>query len=137
MGAFLALANPIASIIDRILPDKAQAAQAKALLLETETQGQINNALAQINVDAVEAGSKSTFVAGWRPALGWTCAIAFFYGFVVQPFTIFAFAAFRHPIPTGQLPILDSSTLMTIMLTLLGVMGHDAYSQYSANQKGK
>ena len=34
-------------------------------------------ALAQIELNKVEAQSGSLFKGGWRPAVGWTCAIAF------------------------------------------------------------
>jgi hypothetical protein len=33
-------------------------------------------ALAQVEVNKIEAAHSSVFVAGWRPAIGWVCAAA-------------------------------------------------------------
>ena len=38
----------------------------------------LNNALvlAQTKINEIEAGSESLFKSGWRPAIGWTCAVS-------------------------------------------------------------
>lgn len=41
--------------------------------------------LAQAAINTVEAGHRSLFVAGWRPALGWVCALGLAYAFLVAP----------------------------------------------------
>jgi hypothetical protein len=33
-------------------------------------------ALAQVEVNKIEAGHSSVFVAGWRPFIGWVCGVA-------------------------------------------------------------
>ena len=42
-------------------------------------------AMAQLEVNKVEASHESLFVAGWRPAIGWVCALAIFSDFVLRP----------------------------------------------------
>ena len=71
MAPLLAALLPIfGSVIDKVIPDKAAAEKAKleaqAQLVAAATQG----ALAQLEVNKVEAAHQSVFVAGWRPAIG-------------------------------------------------------------------
>ena len=40
--------------------------------------------IAQVEVNKIEAASSSVFVAGWRPAIGWICAISIGSYFVPQ-----------------------------------------------------
>ena len=41
-------------------------------------------ALAQVGLNKIEAASKSLFVSGWRPSLGWVCSVSLFTYFVPQ-----------------------------------------------------
>ena len=43
--------------------------------------------LAQIEVNKAEAASGSFFKGGWRPAVGWVCAVAFAYHFILKDLT--------------------------------------------------
>jgi len=38
----------------------------------------------QVGLNKIEANHKSVFVAGWRPAIGWVCAISLFFFYVPQ-----------------------------------------------------
>lgn len=115
------LVGPIASIIDRVIPDRAAAAVAKANLVSDETMGEINNALAQIDTNKAEAGNNSVFVAGWRPFVGWVCGFAFAYAFIVQPLLQFALVAFRISFDVTKLPVLNISEMMPVLLGMLGL----------------
>jgi hypothetical protein len=126
MGAFLALINPIAAILDRVIPDKSQAAAAKAALLQSEVQGEISNALAQIQTNQAEAQSKSVFVAGWRPFVGWVCGAAFAYAFIVQPLLKFVLSAFHVQVET---PIIDFSEMSPVLLGMLGLGAMRSYDK--------
>lgn len=42
-------------------------------------------AMAQTEISKIEAGHRSLFVAGWRPALGWVCVLGLGYAFLVAP----------------------------------------------------
>ena len=103
--------------------EKAKAAQA----LETlRLQGafhtqelQIQLLLQQAKTNQVEAASRSLWVAGWRPGVGWTCGAALAYSYVLQPFLVFVMTALGHPL-TG-LPTLDLSQLMPVLVGMLGL----------------
>ena len=73
ISAALDLGN---TLITRIFPDPAQAANAKLELLKLQQSGDLAQMTAQTDINKVEAGSTSMFVSGWRPAIGWVCALA-------------------------------------------------------------
>ena len=91
MAPIIAALLPIlGGVIDKVLPDKAAADKAKLemqlKLLDAANAG----ALAQLEVNKVEAAHQSTFVAGWRPAIGWVCAAALAYSYMLVPLVGFA-----------------------------------------------
>ena len=137
MGALLALINPIASIIDRVIPDKSAAATAKAQLLETEVQGELNTAIGQIQTNTAEAANQSVFVAGWRPFVGWACGAAFVYAFILQP-SLQTFAVILHSkIDVTQLPKLDLSTMMPVLLGMLGLGAMRSFDKTQGTSNGQ
>ena len=74
--------------------------------------------LAQVAVNMEEAKSASVFVAGWRPAVGWICALALGYVAVVEPIVRFiAQVGFGYK---GGFPIIDTSLTMQVLLVMLG-----------------
>jgi len=81
---------------------------------------------AQLEVNKVEAGHTSLFVAGWRPFIGWTCGVALCYHFVLQPFLTFLLFSFGQPM---DLPQFDMSTLTTILLGMLGLGGMRSFEK--------
>lgn len=113
-----AVASVINTVLDRVLPDKTAKDAAASSLISTEIQGQIAQVVAQIGVNAAEAANPSTFVAGWRPFIGWVCGTGLTYDFVVRPIAngvvgIWHVAALFQP--------LDLSTLLPLMLGMLGL----------------
>ena len=117
--------NAAVSIIDKVIPDPAQKAAAQLAVLQLQQNGQLEQlkadtqlALAQTNVDAVEAASPSFFKSGWRPAVGWVCGIGLFVQFLVNPIGSWVAALMGHPV---AFPPLDLGTLMTLLFGMLGM----------------
>lgn len=128
LTAILNIAN---TVLDRVIPDKTQAAAAKAQLLEATVNGEIQNAVSQLQVDQAEAQSKSVFVAGWRPWIGWVCGMAFAYVYVVQPLLVFILAAFRRSV---NIPSVNLDGMMPVLLGMLGLGAMRSWDK--ANGKG-
>lgn len=120
-----ALLPLLGTLVDKFFPDPQAAAAAKVQIMEMAQRGELAQldaelkmATGQIEVNKVEAASSSLWVSGWRPAVGWCCAAAFAYKFVLAPSTAFALAAFGHPV---ELPVLDFSEMSTVLMGMLGI----------------
>jgi hypothetical protein len=120
------LLDPIVAIINKVVPDKSAAAAATAQLNALTLQGQLQAEFAQLtsvttaqsDVDKAEASNSSLFVAGWRPAIGWICGLAFAFEFLLRPLIQWGAILAGHPLP--NLPRLDDS-LTQLTYGMLGM----------------
>ncbi|MEE8128176.1 3TM-type holin [Candidatus Vondammii sp. HM_W22] len=121
MIGLAALLGPVINtLIDRLIPDKAEADKAK-LEMENklvETANQVN--LAQIEVNKAEAAHRTIFVAGWRPALGWVCAAGFTWAFVGAPIAEWIMAIQGI---NAELPVINTDILLELVFGMLGLAG--------------
>ena len=131
LTAILNIAN---TVLDRIIPDKTQAAAAKAELLEATLNGEIQNAVSQLQVNQAEAASKSVFVAGWRPWIGWVCGMAFAYTYIVQPLGQFVLALVNHPV---ALPPVNLDGMMPVLLGMLGLGAMRSWDKANGKSGGE
>ena len=116
-----ALIGPVTGLLDKFIEDKDQKAKlAHEIATMSEKHAQ-ELAKGQLEVNKVEAGHRSRFVAGWRPFVGWTCGVALAWHFVVAPLLTFVFAYLGADLP--QLPSFDMDALMTVLLGMLGLGG--------------
>jgi hypothetical protein len=125
-----ALIGPVSSLLDKVIPDadeKNRLAHEIATMAEKQAH---EAAMAQVEVNKAEAQHKSIFVAGWRPMVGWTCAVALAYHFVLAPLILFGVGISGVEIP--ELPAFDMDSLMTVLLGMLGLGGLRTYEK----QKG-
>ena len=136
MGAFLSLIDPVAKIIERVIPDKAASDAAKAQLLQSEISGDFQNALAQIQDNATEAANSHVFVSGWRPFVGWACGFAFVYAFIVQPFAQLGLVVFHAHFDPALLPKLDLSEMMPVLLGMLGLGAMRSFDKTQGTSNG-
>lgn len=117
--AWTALIAPITALIDKVIPDKGEAARlAHEIATLAEKQAHEIN-LAQIEVNKTEAKG-NLFQSTWRPLVGHTCAIAFAWHFVLQPVIVFILTTQGKVI---TLPAFDMSSLLTVLMGLLGLGG--------------
>ena len=108
------LIGPVGDIVSKLVPDKDL--QAK---LNHELKTELHKAnMAQIEINKIEAGHRSLFVAGWRPFVGWTCGIAMLYHFLLQPIIVFGLSAAGL---SFDLPTFDMGSLMTVLMGMLGL----------------
>ena len=107
--------DKVAGHVDKFTLDKEE----KAKLIQ-----EINKA--QIEVNKIEAASSSFFKSGWRPSVGWICSFALGYHFVLQPMLVFGLTAAGYQL---VLPEFDMSTLMTVLMGLLGLGGMRSFEK--------
>ena len=89
--------------------DPAVAGEIDKLLIEVESKA----VLAQAETNKIEAANPKIFIAGWRPAIGWCCALAVFYKFFGRPLLV-AFGV-------AEAPDIDAAALWPIMMGMLGL----------------
>lgn len=122
-----ALIGPVSGLLDKFVEDKDQKnALAHEIATMSEKHAQ-QLAMSQIEVNKAEAASGSLFKGGWRPFIGWVCGIAFAYHFIIQPVLIFGTAAAGISMP--PLPQFDMSSLMPVLLGMLGLGGLRTYEK--------
>jgi hypothetical protein len=127
MGLLDTLIGPVTSIIDKIVPDKDQAAKLAHEIATMSEKMANEQMLAQLEVNKAEAASGSLFKGGWRPAIGWICGLALFWSFILQPFLVFFLLVFGVDLP--PLPEIGTADLMPILLGMLGLGGLRSYEK--------
>ena len=130
MTIIKSLIGPATKLLDKFIEDKAQK-NALAHEIATMSEKHAQEALlAQLEINKAEAQSGSLFKGGWRPAVGWVCASAFAYHFIIKDLIIFgaSFAGLELP----DLPDFDMGTLLTVLGGMLGIGGLRTYEK----QKG-
>lgn len=78
------LAQPIeavGNVVDKLFTSDDERLSHKEVQQRLAMQPQ----LAQVELNKVEAQHRSMFVAGWRPAIGWVCALGLLFMFVLNP----------------------------------------------------
>lgn len=106
-------------IADKFIPDKGAREKLRAELEQAAQQGRFDNDLAQIRLNTEEAKSPSLFKGGWRPAVGWVCAIAFGYNYVLYPFLKFIAVILMDDPP--EFPTINLGEMMPVLLGMLGL----------------
>ena len=128
-----ALIGPVAGLLDKFIEDK-EAKNKLAHEIATMAEKQAHEvALAQIEVNKVEAGSDSFFKSSWRPFIGWVCGVAFAYHFVIQPLLLFCVVTWGWTIPA--LPEFDMTSLLTVLGGLLGLGSLRTFEKYKGVNK--
>jgi hypothetical protein len=127
MNPVTAILGLVDTVVSRIWPDKTEQEKEQFTLAIQQELDKTQLLTGQMSTNAAEGASGNMFVAGWRPAVGWICALAFGWMYFVQPMFLFAVAATGHPVPS--LPHLDIGEMMPILLGMLGLGGLRTYEK--------
>jgi hypothetical protein len=115
------IGEAIDTAADRLIPDLHANKKFKLEMKKTIVEASVAGAMAQAEINKIEAEHPSVFVAGWRPFLGWVCCGAFGYNFVVYPFLVYLSAAFLPDMTSP--PMVELGPLMVILTGMLGLTG--------------
>ena len=114
------------SLIEKIWPDPVKQSEELRKLEELRQKGDLAQLQAhtqlltgQLEINKVEAGHKSIFVAGWRPFIGWVCGFGLLYVSVLEPLMRFVAKMLGY---TGAFPTIDTNLTMQVLLGMLGLV---------------
>lgn len=135
-------------VIERIWPDPTEHAKAVQALAELKQKGDLAFLNAdvqllsgQLEINKMEAQHGGWFKGGWRPAVGWICAFALAYKFIIQPFLIAMVQITAYTMgadelfPLEHLPVIEWSELSVILLGMLGIGGLRTYEKRATQKR--
>ena len=113
------LVGPVTGLLDKFIEDKDQKA-ALAHEIATMSEKHAHEALkGQLEINKVEAAHHSVFVSGWRPCIGWVCALGLFYNVIVA--NILGIWV--------DVPEVDTTLLVPVMMGMLGIGAMRSYEK--------
>ena len=108
MSIVASLVGPVTGLLDKFIEMSARHAQE---LMK-----------GQLDVNKTEAAHKSLFVAGWRPCIGWVCALGLFYNTIVANLLgIWV-----------EVPEIDTTLLVPVMMGMLGLGAMRSYEKVNS-----
>ena len=120
------IAPTVEKLVD-LIPNKNERARHREDIERTLINGIQAASSAQMEINKIEAGHKSIFVAGARPAVMWICAAALGWNYLVLP--ILLWVGFLMDQDLSGAPKLDTGELTTILLGMLGLGGYRTYEK--------
>ena len=127
--------------IEKIWPDPTQRAKELRLLEGIRQTGDmakldahVKLMVGQMEINKVEASSKSLFIAGWRPFVGWSCGFSLVYVSIIEPIARFIMLANDY---AGEFPVIDTSLTIQVLLGMLGIAGMRSYEKTKGVETNK
>ncbi len=120
----------LSSVLDRVIPNTEKRREAMEELTKMQFNGEMQLLLKQIETNQGEAQSTRLFVSGWRPFVGWICALTFALTAITKIFlptfiilyaAIFDIQALKLKLLLTQLSAIDTDYFTTILFGLLGL----------------
>ena len=134
MSVISALIKPVSDVLKKVIPDadtRLKLSHEVAIMAEKYAH---EEAKAQIEVNKQEAAHQNLFVAGWRPAVGWTCCLGMAGNFIVIPISNFVLALSESDI---SIPLVDLATMMPVLMGMLGLGSMRSYEKSRGVQREK
>lgn len=110
---------PIIQKLLDFIPDPAQRQRAELEMQTKLMELSAQQATEQSDINKIEAANENVFVSGWRPAIGWVCAVAFAWNYVGFPIAEWLLVVFN--VHTAPLKSVMDGNLMELTLGLLGL----------------
>lgn len=123
-GSVIEGAKGIADIVDQFMetPDEKRAAE----IVNRKLQQRPDEI--QVEINKVEAGHRSLFVAGWRPAIGWICGFALAWGWIIAPILQFLY-------PEYKMPAIEVGESISLIMAMLGMGALRTYEKRNSLTK--
>ena len=118
----------VGKIVDEVFTSEDEKNQAMIAIAKVEAELKKR----QMDINLADSQSKAGGISGaiqriWRPLIGFSCALAIFWEYVLKQFLMFLIATFNWE--TKPLPELDMATLMPLVMALLGMGALRSYEK--------
>ena len=110
----------LGTVLDKAIPDKDAKSKTLASIEQALVANASNISLETIKTNQTEAAHRSVWVAGWRPAIGWSLSIGIFWMLVGFPLAVWIAEIFGINAPLPKLP---TDILFELTLAMLGMSG--------------
>lgn len=121
-GSVGEMANGVASAIDRFVETKEEKAAAELLLMKAQQEPD----KWQAEINKIEAGHRTIFVAGWRPFIGWVCGVGIAWHFILRHVCDMVIQLTGKAV---SLPMIETGELISLALAMLGMGALRSYEK--------
>ncbi len=140
--AFPAILAAIIPLIDKIIPDKGAAAEAKLKVLEMQQAGEfkyidadLTIAQQQTEINKVEAASPDPFKSGWRPFIGWVCGSACAWNWIGLSMAKFLIVLLGVSVDVSLLEPASLEEMLPVLTCMLGLGGYRTFEKLKGVHK--
>ena len=116
-GGAVSAIEAVGNVVDELFTSDDERLGKEALLARLVQRP----ALAQVELNKVEAQHRSLWVAGARPFILWVCGSALAYNFILRD--LLAWAIMNSWVDATMPPALQMEQLITVLLGMLGLGG--------------
>lgn len=135
MAGIIDIGTAFLPIINRVLdfiPDPAAKQKAQLEMQARLIEMVSTESAKQAEINAAEAANPSVFVAGWRPMIGWVCAVAFAWFYLGVPIVSWVLAIAGVHV---ALPVFDQNNLMELTFGMLGMGALRSFDKWKGTTK--
>lgn len=111
----------LGGVVDKVIPDKVQQGVAKAELEKALIDNANSINIETIRTNQEEAKHRSVWVAGWRPAIGWSCSVGIAWLFIGHP--IATWITMLTGNDSMVMPTIPTDILLELTFAMLGMAG--------------
>jgi len=127
MGILGSLIGPATQLLDKVIEDKDEKNRIAFELSTLAERHAAELAKGQLEVNKVEAAHHSIFVSGWRPCIGWVCALGLLYNTILS--NILGIWV--------EVPEIDTTLLVPVMMGMLGLGAMRSYEKVQGVSREK
>ncbi len=129
-GLINALTPLLGTVIDRVIPDKAEAERVKVELQVKAAEVEADVQRAQLSLAKEDAKSG---IGGFRWGAGWLCVVSLAYAWIIRDIFIWVLALSGSAVPPP--PPIDASAQYVMLTGMLGLSGVRAFDLARGTRK--
>jgi len=111
----------LGTALDKVIPDSVASEAAKRELEKALVDNANSINIETIKTNQAEANHRSVWVAGWRPAIGWSCSLGIAWLFIGHP--VATWAAMLMGYNEMVMPTIPTDILLELTFAMLGMAG--------------